>query len=62
MYNYFISNRELVKNLAINTGTTANPVYTGICTTSEVNISTELESKGEWRPDGPWRVPLLMSN
>lgn len=45
MYNYFISNRELIKNLAINTGTTSNPVYTAICTTSEVNISTELESK-----------------
>lgn len=45
MYNYFIPNRELIKNLAINTGTTANPVYTTICTTSEVGIDTELESK-----------------
>ena len=45
MYNYFISNREVIKNLAVNTGTSANPVYTKICTTSEVNISTELESK-----------------
>jgi len=45
MYNYFISNRELIKNLAINTGTSDNPIYTTICTTSEVNISTELESK-----------------
>ena len=44
-YNYFISNRELIKNLAINTGTSAVPVYTPICTTSEVNVSTELESK-----------------
>lgn len=44
-YNFFISNRQLIKDLAINTGTTANPVYTKICTTSEVNISTELESK-----------------
>jgi hypothetical protein len=44
-YNYFISNRELIKNLAINTGTSSNPVYTPICTTSEVNVSTELESK-----------------
>ena len=44
-YNYFISNREVIKNLAINTGTSANPVYTTICTTSEVNVSTELESK-----------------
>ena len=43
--NWFISNRELIKNLAINTGTTQNPVYTPICTTSEVGVSTEMESK-----------------
>lgn len=44
-YNFFVSNREVIKNLAINTGTSAVPVYTPICTTSEVNVSTELESK-----------------
>ena len=43
--NWFISNRELIKNLAINTGTTEIPVYTPICTTSEVSVSTEFESK-----------------
>lgn len=43
--NWFISNRELIKNLAINTGTTLNPVYTPICTTSEVGVSTEMETK-----------------
>ena len=43
--NWFINNRELVKNLAINTGTTQNPVYTTICTTSEVAVETELEEK-----------------
>lgn len=41
----YINNRELIKNLAINTGTTLNPEYTSICTTSEVTISTELEEK-----------------
>lgn len=45
MNNWFISNRELIKNLSINTGTTENPVYTPICTTSEVSVNTELESK-----------------
>lgn len=44
-FNFFTSNREVIKNLAINTGTTENPEYTKICTTSEVNINTELESK-----------------
>lgn len=43
--NWFINNRELIKNLAINTGTTEVPVYTTICTTSEVGIDTELEEK-----------------
>ena len=43
--NWFINNRELVKNLAINTGTTEVPVYTTICTTSEVGVETELEEK-----------------
>ena len=43
--NWFINNRELIKNLAINTGTTEVPVYTPICTTSEVGIDTELEEK-----------------
>lgn len=43
--NWFISNRELVKNLSINTGTTENKVFTPICTTSEVSVSTEFESK-----------------
>ena len=43
--NWFINNRELVKNLAINTGTTEVPSYTTICTTSEVAVETELEEK-----------------
>lgn len=45
MYEWYVSNREVIKNLAINTGTTQNPVYTSICTTSEVGIETELEEK-----------------
>ena len=45
MNNWFINNRELIKNLAINTGTTAVPVYTTICTTSEVTVTTELNEK-----------------
>lgn len=45
MNNWFINNRELIKNLAINTGTTSTPTYTPICTTSEVGVDTELETK-----------------
>lgn len=42
---WYINNRELIKNLAINTGTTENPVFTDICTTSEIGVETELEEK-----------------
>ena len=43
--NYFINNREFIKNLAINTGTSDTPVFTTICTTSEINIDVDLETK-----------------
>lgn len=42
---WYINNREVIKNLAMNTGTTEIPVYTTICTTSEIGIETELEEK-----------------
>lgn len=42
---WYINNREVIKNLAINTGTTETPAYTPICTTSEIGIETELEEK-----------------
>ena len=42
---WYINNRELVKNLAINTGTSENPKFTPICTTSEIGVDTSLESK-----------------
>lgn len=42
---WYINNREVIKNLAMNTGTTETPVYTTICTTSEIGIETELEEK-----------------
>lgn len=42
---WYVSNRQLIRNLAINTGTTESPEYTTMCTTSEVGIETELEQK-----------------
>ena len=42
---WYINNRELIKNLAINTGTTEKPTFTAICTTSEIGVETELEEK-----------------
>lgn len=45
MANFFISNRQLIKDLSINTGTTATPVWSKVCTTSEVGIDTDLETQ-----------------
>ena len=42
---WYINNRELIKNLAINTGTTEKPVFTNICTTSKIGVDTSLEEK-----------------
>lgn len=47
MAEFYITNRELVKNLSINTGTSASPTYTPICTTSEISIETDFEEK-DW--------------
>lgn len=41
--NYFVNNREIIKDLAINTGTTETPTYSPLCVTSEVEFTTELE-------------------
>lgn len=43
--NFFINNRELIKNLALNTATSDSPTFTPMCTTSEVTINTEFEEK-----------------
>lgn len=43
--NFFINNRELIKNLALNTGTSSSPTFTQMCTTSEVTVNTEFEEK-----------------
>lgn len=43
--NWFVNNREVIKGLALNTGTSASPTFTTMCTTSEVNLTTDLEEK-----------------
>lgn len=47
MAEVYIPNRDLIKNLKWNTGTTASPTYTNVCTTSEVGIDIDLETK-DW--------------
>ena len=44
---FYVTNRDIIKNLAINTGTSQNPVYTPMCTTSEITLNTDFEEK-DW--------------
>lgn len=43
--NWFVNNREVIKGLSINTGTSTKPTFTAMCTTSEVGLTTDLEEK-----------------
>lgn len=45
MDNYFVTNRDLIKGLAFNTGTSASPTYTPACTTTEVSFNTDMEQQ-----------------
>lgn len=42
---YFINNRQFIKGLAVNTGTSSNPTFTTMCTASELTFNTEFEEK-----------------
>ncbi len=42
---YFISNRQFIKGLAVNTGTSQNPTFTTMCTASELTFNTDFEEK-----------------
>lgn len=45
MPNYFVNNRQFVKELAINTGTTSAPTYSNLCVSSEIGVVTDLETQ-----------------
>lgn len=42
---WYVNNREIIKNLSLNTGTSSTPVYTPMCTTSEATVNTDAEQK-----------------
>lgn len=44
---FYMSNREVIKNLSLNTGTSSAPVYTPMCTTTEVGLTTDFEQQ-DW--------------
>lgn len=41
----FVTNRQFIKDFAINTSATSTPSYTPMCTASEINIDTDFETK-----------------
>lgn len=43
--NFFTNNRQVIKGLSLNTGTSAAPEYTEVCTTTEVTLGTDLEQQ-----------------
>lgn len=45
MNNWFINNREFIKGLAFNTGTSSSPTFTEACTSSVINLNTDWEEK-----------------
>ena len=44
---WYVNNREVIKNLSLNTGTSGTPVFTSMCTTSEVGLTTDFEQQ-DW--------------
>ena len=44
---FYVTNRDVIKNLKINTGTSAVPSYTALCTTSELTLNQDFEEK-DW--------------
>ena len=44
MSEYFTNNRQVIKGLAINTGTTANPTWSNLCCASDITLNVDTES------------------
>lgn len=43
--NFFLNNRQVIKGLSINTGTSSAPDYTEMCTETEVSLATDFEQQ-----------------
>ena len=43
--NWFLSNREVIKNFSFNTGTNDNPEFTSMCTASELSLNQEFDEQ-----------------
>lgn len=45
MNEFYVNNRDVIKNLALNTGTSSNPSFTTICTASEITLNQDFSQK-----------------
>lgn len=41
----FINNRQLIKELGVNTSATSTPTYTNVCCASEIGLNTDVETQ-----------------
>ena len=44
---WYVNNREVIKNLSLNTGTSDQETFTAMCTTSEVGLTSDFEQQ-DW--------------
>ena len=44
---WYVNNREVIKNLSLNTGTSETPAFTSMCTSSEIGLTTDFEQQ-DW--------------
>jgi len=42
---WYVTNRELIKGLSFNTGTSQSPTFTPACTSTEVSLETEFDEQ-----------------
>ena len=42
---FYMSNRDLIKGLSLNTGTSSAPTFTEVCSTTEITLNSELEQQ-----------------
>lgn len=45
MNEYFVTNRDVIKNFSFNTGTSQAPVYTPMCTATELSLNTSFSEQ-----------------
>ena len=45
MNEYYVTNRDVIKNFTFNTGTSSTPVFTNMCTASELTLNTDFNEQ-----------------